>query len=353
MNRYMRVEYYRSNFSKPLSSIAVMQHFGKHTIAYLEYNVARNKINPILPGEGTPVKLRWGKGFLHRRTYHGYINHIETVADEGGKLRTRVVCVGTSRRMNEVRPNSWSGLTRTAIVRRIATRNRLRTVLHPHPEVVDWNGGKKTDFQCLQKLAEEISYQLWVEGSTVYFLDPRKVLTSPLTGNIPTFEASGSLRNLKAISGVGERSAIYGLDHRTNEPFMAMSGDRDDPVRSKGLVATTYAEAVSIADSLAAGRMNSFSAKFAVNGNVLVVPTNLFRADGRMTAEQRGTWLVTEAKHEMDEDSYTTRGWAVRRDKKGLGANYRSTMRGTVDHMPAVVRDGRFWEAQVMEHVNV
>jgi hypothetical protein len=186
------------------------------------------------------------------------------------------------------------------------------------------------------------------------------VLSSPATVNIPAFSTGSSLRSLKSIAGPaapgtksGKRKVIYGLDYRTNFPFQTVTGSKDNPERMEETVVTTYGDAEAIKDNLDKDGMDSYTAKFEVNGSARVQPTNLIRARGNLTRDQVGVWLVTEATHEVSTSDYVTRATAIRGRESELGVEQVSTLQGATERMEAVIRDGKNWEANFLEHVNV
>jgi phage protein D len=263
--------------------------------------------------------------------------------------------------MNETRDNHWQDTTRSNIVRDIAKRNRMRSIIHPHPQVLtSWSGGSKTDFQCLQAIAEDIGYQVWVDGATVYFLDPRQILIGAATMNTPVFSFGRGLESVKVVAGSsapgtrsGKRKVIYGLDYRTNLPFQTVSGNKDDPLRMQDDIVTTYGDAQAIITSLNKDGMDAYTAKMVLRGNPVVTPTSLVRLTGSLTDTQAGSWLVTEASHEIRDGQYRVFATGIRAEKFRLGNDLVTTLHETREVLPAVVRDGSNWEAQVMEQVNV
>ena len=342
-----------------LKKFSVRQKFGNHTVAFLDYRFF-DRHEYVLPVEGSPISVRWGKTPLGVRNFYGYVNHYET--DEERRAYTRLVALGTSRVMNSASPSTWQETSRSSIARDIAKRHKLRSIIHQHFWVVDnWATGPRTDWQALNDLANEIGYLLWVDGSTFYFLDPKKALASASSLTVP-FISSRDIEKVQILGGSNipgettqaKRRVLYGLDYSTNEPFLATSGDPSHPTEVVADNVTTFAEAEQATDAASRREGDYYVAKIRMKGDATLYPGRIIRLDsGRVNTDQTGLWTINEARHEITRDDFTTDLVATRGvDSKPL-ARVATTVRGASEQVAAVVRDGTTWEAALQEHVNV
>jgi hypothetical protein len=339
-----------------LKKFTVRQNFSHHTVAFLDYQFT-DKVQYVMPPENTPFKVQWGVPPLAVSTHYGYVNHYETVTDENGQAFTRLVGLGTSKVMNTASPSSWSDTTRSAIVRDYAKRYKLRSVVHPHPLVVEhWTSGSRTDFRSLKVLAEEAGYRLWIDGSTLYFLDPTLSLKTP--SSHPATFRKGDILSLQIFGGTnipGETEApgykiLHGLDYRTNEFFTATSGDPSQPTQVVSKAITTYLDALeeTVASRKAA---DHYSLRASVRGNARVHPGSVIWVEsGRVNNDQGGLWLVNEAEHVISDTDFVTNLVATRGVDMLPVARNPSTLRDMTETAPAVVRDNATWEAELQEH---
>ena len=357
-NNVLDVSFQRFGPGRDLRKVTVRQKFGNHTLAFADYKFT-DRVDYTLPPENTPVQVRWGVAPLGVRTFYGYVNHYETVRTD--EVYTRVVLLGTSRVMNAATPTTWANTTHSSMARDIAKRYRLRSVVHEHGWVRDnWASGPRSDFRTLKALADEIGYHLWVDGATLYFLDPKKILNSASSLTVPVV-SDQSIEALQVLGGsnipgemdVTKRKVVYGLDYTTNEFFQATSGDTQYPTEIVSSHVNTFAEAEQVTAAAARREDAYFTAKARIAGDASLRPGGLVGFEsGRVNRDQSGIWTVQEAVHEITSTDFYTDIVAVR------GANERplgtvpTTVRGATEQTAAVVRDGSTWEAALQEHVN-
>lgn len=363
MSRVMQSSFYKRSGLPGLERIEVRHKFSNHTVGLLDYRISSRQ-SYYLPPENTPVQFIAGEGPDKARVTYGYVNHYETAtSDEDGSAITRMVVIGTSKMMNSASPQGWQNQTRSTMVRDIARKYRLRSVTHTHPYVVDnWTTGTRTDFQALKVLADETGYRLWVDGGTVWFLDPEKLLltASTMTTPVVTTQAlRGSVQVMGGSNIPGEmqsatRRIQYGLDYRTNEFFSATSGDEARPVKVAGQTVTTFEEAQQSADAAERTQRDFFVVKATFDGNANIVPGSLTRlASGRVNTDQGGLWLTTEVDHTVTKDDFVTRYVGTRGEQQKPLPSVPSTVRGTTGAVQALVRTNNRWEAALQEHVHV
>lgn len=349
---------------KPLTRlrrVVVTQKFGNHTLAFLDYRFTDRK-QYVLPREGTPFSARWGAAPLNLGTFYGYVNHYESTASDTGQSQTRMVALGTSQRMNSMTPSTWSDITASTIARDMAKRYKMRSVIHNHPWVMDnWTTGPRTDWRALKDLADEIGYLFWVDGPTLYFLDPTKILASASTLSTPRIRNSDILGPVKVLGGTNipglqertERRVIYGLDYTTNELFEANAGDTSLPTSVLPVNVTNFSQAGQVTSAATRREGDYYTVKMTVKGNAGLFPGRLFQVNsGRVNTDQEGLWVVAEAVHTVTSKDFTTELIATRGTESVLVSRVKTTIRGATEQAGAVVRDGKTWEANLQEHVH-
>ncbi len=361
MRNVMAAQFHKRRSLSNLRKITVRQKTGNHTVTFLDYEMLRRN-EYLLPPENTPVTIRYGLGANNVDVEYGYVNHYETTVGSDNKTLTRMVVLGTSKPMNGMTSSTWSATSRSAIARDIATRHRMRSVIHDHPYLVEnWATGNRTDFQALRALADEAGYDFWVDGATVYFLDPERIVTTASSMSVRAVPPK-DVHRIQVLGGSnipGEiepsrRQVQYGLDYRTNEFFTATSGDPVDPTKVSGASVNTYSEAQEVADSQTRRQGHYYTLRAEVEGDVKMRPGALSRFNsGRINTDQAGLWVASEAVHEVTSNTYTTELVASRgRDQRPLSRT-RTTSRGITSRPRAVVRDGLIWESALQEHVHV
>jgi hypothetical protein len=238
----------------------------------------------------------------------------------------------------------------------------LRSIVHDHPYLVEnWATGTRSDFQSLKALAEETGYRLWVDGSTLWMIDPQRLLRTASSLTTPLF----TRRQVKKIQVLGgsnipgkispsQRKVQFGLDYRSNEFFTATSGDPHNPAQVSSNPVTTFSEAQEVADAAERKQQDYYALAATVSGAAKVHPGRLVRFEsGTVNTDQSGLWLVNEAVHEITSTTFTTELGATRgRDAHRL-MRAPDTVRGASGQMPAIVRDGEVWEAALQEHLHV
>lgn len=359
MANVYRVDFHRWRYVSGLTKVTVRQKFGNHSLFLIDYAIS-SKQRHIIPPENTPFTIQLGTGPLGVQSLYGYVNHMEERVDDSGQRLARVVGIGTSKVMNSAAPTSWAGHTRSSIVRDIATRHRLRAVVHSHPEVLEtWSSGAMTDFQVLKTLSDESGYRVWVDGSTVWFLDPVRALASASVRSTPLVRLNDptSAEVLKGSNVPGQVKATkrvvqYGLDPTTNEVFKATSGDRRDPVEMLSGAVNTWTDAEFTTAATLRNRLDTAALKATLVGDSSVVPGAPVRFDGTGSPDRVGLWLVSEAEHEISSQGFTTTITATRDRDRPMNSKTPDILQREGVHNRAVIRNGRTWEAMVQEKVH-
>lgn len=360
MPKILRSAYGRGGPIKALSRFTLRQEFGRHTLALLDYQFTK-RADYVLPAENVPVQVQWGESPLGVRTFYGYVNHYETHTDRTG-VYTRMVTLGTSKTFDSAEPRSWSGTTRSSMARDLARKHKLRSVVHEHDHVVEhWTTGSRTDTEVLRAWADESGFLSWVDGSTLYFLDPEKVLSGADRMMIPRITAE-AVRSAEIFGGSNvpgyippsKRVRFYGLDSNTNELIETAAGDPTAPTSLAGGSITSYSDVAEYVSASFRKESDFYLIKIRVNGDARIMPGGLVNVEpGTVNTDQAGVWFVRSAEHVLTPDEFFTTFTATRGKEHTPLFRTRTTVRDTTISSQAVVRDGQHWEAALQEHVYV
>lgn len=298
----------------------IREGFEKHTLAMLDYPAPR-KHRSLIP-EGTPLTFTWGWAPVELRTFYGYVNHHEIIEGSDGNQFMRTYCLGPSMALNEPGQQSWEKVTASFIAKTVAEKWGLRSVLHRSSRVLGYFAqGNESDFAMLKRLADTVGYRFWVEGTTLFFLDPVQMLRQPSGSFTPTFEmhrdgTGDTLQDVKVVSGSmapggAAVQEVYGLDGNTGALIKSTSSQvfakrgLIRPARKKiyrGSVGSLQ-EANDINESSAAkGAWASVEASAVGTPKVLLGRLVELTGDA-LNDEHEGNWLVTDASHVLDLDA--------------------------------------------------
>lgn len=359
----------------------ILEGFGKHEVVLVDFSFG-SVFTEVAP-EGTPATLTWGraKGDVLRQFY-GYVNHSERITPErGGSAEfglLRFVLIGTSKPLNRIHPRSWTDTTGSAIVKSIANDHRLRAVVTKSTRRIPyWATGKNTDFQSLKALADRDGAQMWVAGSTLYYVDPNVLIRYPADAP-PAFIANGTKSDTlishgkvegSQVPGMGKAKTalVYGIDGSTGN-LLAQSSDGE---RSRlGLPAAGYAEVYPLAvtsyrearEAVEArvnqGSWSTLTAHIALTGATKT--GHLITLGGMVvTKDIEGDWLVTAASHVFDASDPSGKVLMysdvelTRNNATGVTYRNQRNLSGALEEVPAVIRSNNKWESSVLESVNV
>lgn len=119
---------------------------------------------------GDPVKFTWSIGKF-RSVFVGYVYSVK-VTGSAQATRTTVVCLGTSKKLSTHHSRVFRNVTATTVVARLAKEVRMKLVVHNVPtkrKQIMQPG--LTDWQMLRQLAAQTGHGLFVNGTTIYFID--------------------------------------------------------------------------------------------------------------------------------------------------------------------------------------
>lgn len=358
-----------------INRLEIREGFSKHGLAIVDFPVPRSALSGTV-AEGTPMFVKWGNGPLDVRTFYGYVNHSETVTDANQSF-LRYFCVGTSLPLNEPNPSSWSDVSASFIAKEVATRHGLRAVVSRAPNVLPyWTQGNKSDFAMMKALAEHTGFRFWVDGSTLYFVDPlvlvRNFQYAPSL--VMHGQKTDNLKSIHVVSGSlaprgGSRAAIkhvYGLDANAKALIEASSAK---PLADRGLAAPQHREISTVTvDSLEEARRVVESAAMTtdwvtteaqVEGNSrLRVGGLAVLSGGALHREYHGRWLVSGMTHVLEpgnsgEWQFTSELELSRNQQDEAFFSLSSGNESASREVPAALRRNSYWESQILESVYV
>lgn len=354
-----------------MNRMEIREGFNKHALAILDYPTPRSTLSGTVP-ESTPLAIRWGLSPSYVRNFYGYVNHSEVVSNEGESF-LRYFCVGTSLPLNEPNPSSWSSVSASFVAKEVAKRHGLRAVVSKAPNVMPyWTQGNRSDFSMMKSLAEKAGFRFWVDGSTLYFVDPLVLIRS--SAQAPILSANdNSLKGVHVVSGSlaprnGGRSAVkhvYGLDANTGALIQATSSK---PLADRGLAAPLHREIHPLAvDSLeearlvtqsAANSVDWVTAEARVQGNSRLRLGGLAGLAGEaLHVDYHGRWLVSGMTHVIEPNDsgilFETEVELTRNQRHEAFFPTNSGDKSSAREVPAVLKQNSYWESEILESVYV
>lgn len=358
-----------------LNRAEIREGFGKHQIGIFDYPVPDSDFIHLAP-ELTPMAFRWGVNPDGIRTFYGYVNHHEMIDGSDGPLM-RFYCIGSSQSLNQPWPTSWRNVTGSYIARLVAERHGLRALVHNSKSILPyWTPGQGNDFEMMNRLAEETGFRFWVDGATLFFVDPQVLLTSPDRSLAASYEFNrnnnDTLIGIRSINGsmapVASAPAVqrvFGLDANGRMIKASSSQQLSDKGLPRPVNTQVYPKAVS---SLAEAHRINESASVA--GNWASVQATTY-GDGRarvgglvevaglaLNKAYQGVWVASDITHVLDSTTnsntwqYTAQIELIRNQKDQAYFSTHNSMKDTLAEVPAVLRSGR-WESSILESVYV
>lgn len=315
----LRVEIAGELSEREWIELKVVMDTSKHEVGYI---IQRHYLgrNSRLSGrtfykKGSRISVLFGefptRGFS--RQFRGYItNHQATdpAKDKGGQyIDVTYFLIGTSKPLQA--KNNWKGMSWSGAARAIAKRHKLKPVIHKTPKLSKPLIQNKSDFKFLVEGAEKTGYRFLVSGTTLYFVNPQRMLNSRPTGT-PVFEG-GAIRDITIEGGsagddeVWESSGV-GI---TGEPVFVRSPrpEEDQEYDESGAPSIRYDEMVveSIAEAQQAVEARVLSDKAWVtasvetDGDARVLPgLVVYLAGSELPADDVGLWLVEKVTHKVN-----------------------------------------------------
>jgi hypothetical protein len=365
-----------SNF---ISRVEVREGYGVHSMAIIDITTAPTAKTPYT--ELTPVMLDYGRAPNDLVRWYGYVHHSSALASSDTRnVTVRYICIGTTLPMNSQRTRSWKNVSPTSIVRQVGRENGLRTVISPSARrLTYWAQTGQSDFKLVNDLASETGYRFWVEGSTLYFLDPRILLLGQKAQDIPVFtknQTPGIFDTLQSLSiltgtmvprsnGTTGTSVISGLDAKTGKVIKASSSSDTGIGSFLNSISTAravdnYADAQALMEARTLASRGWITVQASVYGTAKIAPGSLIGISGTsISSDNKGRWMVTSTKHVITRDKsntglmFTTTVDAERDQPYAVTFRSDANKRFKFDTVPAVLRNKQFWESSLLEDINV
>lgn len=362
-----------------VSRVEVREGFGVHSMAIIDVLTPPTRKNAYT--ELTPVVLDYGRAPNDTARWWGYVHHSSALASsDQSSVVVRYVCIGTTLPMNTQRTRSWKNVSPTSIVRQVARENGLRTVISPSARrLAYWAQSGQSDFKLVNELADETGFRCWVQGTTLYFLDPRILLVGQRIQDIPVFsknQTPGLFDSLLSLSiltgtmvprenGTTGTSIISGLDAKTGRVIKATSQANSGTSTFQNTIHTAravdnYADAQALMEARTLASRGWITMEATVYGTAQVTPGTLIGIAGKsVSSENSGRWMVTSTKHVIIRDKnnkglqFTTTVDAERDQPYTVTFRSDANRRFKFDSVPAVLRNGQFWESSLLEDINV
>jgi len=355
-----------------LLRVEIREAVGAHQVALLDYRAAKGTLTYV-PDELEPLTVRWGDRVASPRTLYGYVNHVEEFMSPDGIITLRVMVIGASRPLNSVSPASWTSLTASAIVKQIAAKHRMRLVLHATRGVLPYVATEThSDFLALANLASKSGSVCWADGSTLYFLDPARLLSQRASRNVHVYTRDGARRDtlygVQAIRGSlapgnATNTTVFGID-RPGQLFKATgTGAFADigatPPVGQSVhrdVVTSLGDARRITQDSASQSWSTANATLIGDGRArLGSLVGLF--GNLVTPGNTGVWLCVGAIHVMEYNVQThlfDSTCDVELTRNSIGSiettDSHSSLSALFKDVPSVLK-GRMWESSTLEQI--
>ncbi|MER5754295.1 contractile injection system protein, VgrG/Pvc8 family [Streptomyces sp. NPDC002088] len=362
-----------------VSRVEVREGYGTHSMAIIDVSTPPTSKKAYT--ELTPVVLDYGRSPNDLVRWYGYVHHSSALASSGSRnVVVRYICISTSLPMNTQRTRSWKNVSPTSIVRQVGRENGLRTVISPSARrLTYWAQTGQSDFKLVNDLASETGFRFWVEGTTLYFLDPRILLLGQKVQDIPVFsknQTAGVFDTLQDLSiltgtmiprenGTTGTSVVSGLDAKTGKVIKASSAADTGTTTFLNSITTTravdnYADAQALMEARTLASRGWITMQATLYGTAKVFPGTLVGLAGKsVSSENTGRWLVTNTKHVINRATgntgllFTTTVDAERDQPYAVTFQSDANKRFKFDTVPAVLRNKQFWESSLLEDVNV
>jgi hypothetical protein len=361
-----------------ITRVEVREGYGVHAMALIDVSTPVG-LTPAT--ELTPVVLDYGRSPNDMTRWYGYVHHSSVMSSSTNQtVVTRYVCIGTSLPMNTQRTRSWKNVSPTAIVRQVGRENGLRTVISPSARrLTYWAQSGQSDFKLVTDLATETGFRFWVEGSTLYFLDPRILLLGQKAQDIPVFTKSqrpglyDTLQDMSILAGTmvprangtTGTTSISGLDAKTGRVIQATSKAVTGASAFLNTISTSravdnYADAQALMEARTLASQGWITMQATVYGTSKISPGTLVGISGSsVSPDRQGRWMVTATKHIINRDKgnsgllFTTTVDAERDQPYSVTFRSDANKRFKFDGIPAVLRNKQFWESSILEDINV
>lgn len=298
-------------------SFKVMQQEYHHEVATIDLIDTKQSLQ--WPS-GTPVMLSWGEYPLGSCQMYGYVNHWEHDTLTLPRSTTTCVLVGATMPMKNEYMRNWGTVTGSYVAGVIARRYRFFPVIDKSTFLFEnLMQSAERDFSFLVRLAKEIGYRFFVQGTTLYFVNSTRVIEQPgqllpvVTSDFPHASLLSFQPTIgEAVPGGRELAnhTAMGIDPQTGNvigqtsqllQYSAFSApmipqlDRFHTTRPL----TSLAEVRRVVDAAVEVNRNWVTADAVVVGDARLRPGMAISINGsRLDSSLTGLWLVQGATHE-------------------------------------------------------
>lgn len=285
----------------------------------------------LLPN-GTKMIVRYGaKPFLEEFPCYVYANRSYSHTDTKYKselIRVEYTLVGASWAMQEAaKTRSWNtGASYSYLARKIAKSYGFNCIVDTHPKIWDYvvqHG--ETDFAFLARLAKEIGYTFYVDGTTLLFINPFHILQTPASSTIPGLVMEKLAGNKDSLlewipdkeidTGSNEVRKIFSINKNTNAVIEASNqyldftafDDEDYKRPITSMILASEKVLGSFGDAKEYARFNELinakwiNSKFQGQGDSRIKPGSIINISGMaIIDDSAGYWFAGgEIKHHI------------------------------------------------------
>lgn len=261
------------------------------------------------------IQVLWGE-FPNAglsRTFYGYIDSHKAGPvkkdNNGNYINVSYYVVGTSHPM-QVKHN-WTGMSWSSAAKTIAKRHKMKAVVHQTPKLSKALIQHQSDFKFLVEGAEKTGFRFFVWGTTLYFVNPQKMLNAKPSGT-PLFSGN-AIHDIDVDASDGESNQYASVGTAANGSTVTVTSDNSQteywdeaPTAPASIIYdATVVESLAEAQQAVQARVLSDQqwvlADVETDGDARVIPGKVvYLVSDELAEEHKGLWIVNSVSHIVD-----------------------------------------------------
>lgn len=320
-----------------IADVTVYLSEGSHAVAEITVMSNYKKAFPsqtwrtpagALWAEQTPVYFQYRWYADDPAHFYGYVVSSRVLANETDPryasltlVPVRYTLVGASMVMQDHANRLWRDVTASSMARTVSQENSFLPWVEPSVEIFDQRMQAQSDWTFLSDLAQRVGYRLFLDGTTLHFVNKSTYLPSA-DGTVPLFRQSktpGVVESLRQFNGtIGETDPDGGLRSRTtmtalNRQSTLLTQSAYTPPRTDRLgrpvtpsisqqYSTLPANSYTQSQALLSGDATYLwvEAQAVTNGDARLKPGSVVDLEGDGIGEEhQGLWMVRDVTHRL------------------------------------------------------
>ena len=318
-------------FSMPANEFTLEQKVDTHDILTLKFSDFSLFMLKGLKTE-SPVIVNWRTSNGINGRFFGVVYGVQRTHAVQASKETEIICLGLTFLMKDSKSGVWINKTIDDVVKVIAKRNGLKSIVSGHParySQITQQG--ESDWEFLQRLAEMSGYTIAVKDKTIFFRTIDEIVSESIGGMpilfqeqtfMPAFSSleeqtldritplygdyleSPDLPNnsIKITRGVDPIKAITFTSTESPKNKQQVRKTKSDPIFNQELtnvVVNTKEFSQSVAKAKAAKARFNMPADFQSQGDPRITPNSLVEVQGILD-DADGYWLVHKVTHYLN-----------------------------------------------------